>query len=245
MPLPKLPGQVITMRDAAGVARHAATRLAKCLRDAIAKRGQASLALSGGNTPRPAYEQLAAEPGIDWSKVSVYWIDERAVPPDHARSNYRLAHESLLSRAPIPEGQVHRMVGEAPDLEQAAKDYETVLADLPKVKGVPVIDVAVLGVGDDGHTASLFPGEKTVLERHRQVLAIPASPAHDREARLTLTTPVIEQIRTVLVLATGAAKRGPLEHIASDKGSLVETPSRLLCGVDGSLLWIIDEAALG
>jgi 6-phosphogluconolactonase len=240
MSTPKLPGQVITLRDGAAVATEAATRLGRALTAAIAERGKASLALSGGNTPRPAYEQLAAQPGVDWAKVTVLWIDERAVPPDHARSNYRLAKESLLSRAPIPPGQVHRMVGEASDLEAAARDYERVLAN------VGVIDVAVLGIGDDGHTASLFPGERAVLVRDRTALAIAAAPALEREARLTVTAPVIERIGSVLVLAVGKAKHGPLERVAAEAGSLEETPSRVMRSVPaGALAWILDEAAAG
>jgi len=247
-PTPPLPGQHLTFKDTAAVAEAAATRVAAALRDAILKRGAASLALSGGNTPRPAYERLASEPGVAWGAVSVYWIDERAVPPDHARSNYRLALESLLFRAPIPAASVHRMTGEATDLDHAARDYEALLRSRlspPVEGGVPSFDVAVLGIGDDGHTASLFPGEGSVDVRDRLVLAIPAAPEHDREARLTVTTPVIESIGTVLVLAVGAAKRGPLERVAAEAGSARDTPSRLFRGARGALTWLTDEAAAG
>jgi 6-phosphogluconolactonase len=241
-----LPGSVITRKDGAAVATEAARLLAEALKSAIAARGKASLALSGGNTPRPAYEQLAAQAGVDWSKVSVFWIDERAVPPDHSRSNYRLAKESLLSRAPIPAENVHRMTGEAKDLARAARDYEAVLREVlgAAAGSVPVLDVAVVGIGDDGHTASLFPGGTAVHERTRLVLDVPAAPDKDREARLTVTAPVIEQIRTVFSLVVAKTKKGPLERIAAPTGSLDETPSRLYRSVHGALTWVVDEAAL-
>jgi len=257
-------GKLVHAGDDAELAREAGTRLAKALRDAIAQRGQASLALSGGNTPRPAYERLAKEPGIDWRSVSVFFIDERAVPPTHARSNYRLAKESLLDRAPIPAANVHRTVGEAPDLEKAARDYEAVLAKhgisdaltfarqgddggdrVTMVGGALTFDVAVMGVGDDGHTASLFPGEASISVRDRGVIVVPAAPEKGREARLTVTAPVIEKIGTVFVLAEGHAKRGPLARVWSPEGSLRDTPSRVLRSVEGDVVFIVDSAAEG
>jgi len=250
MPISLLPGQVVTTPDVAAVAAEAATRLGHALREAIATRGAASIALSGGNTPRPAYEQLARETNVDWSKVSVFWIDERAVPPTHARSNYRLAKESLLDRVPILPVNVHRMHGDAESLEQAARDYAALLTTkLSTVRvgtiDVPVFDAAVLGIGDDGHTASLFPGEASVEVRDRVVLSIAAAPKLAREARLTVTTPVIEQIRTALYLVTGKAKRGPLDRVSSTTGALQETPSRISRGIVGKLVWILDDAAAG
>ncbi len=246
MPTPQLPGEVITLPRTADVAAEAARRLRDALHAAIVARGRASLALSGGNTPRPAYEQLAAQPGLDWSKISIFWIDERAVPPTHARSNFRLAQESLLSRAPIPAANVHRMQGEAADLAGAARDYaRTLRENLDLSDGIPTFDAAVLGIGDDGHTASLFPGEPLVEVRDELVLAVPASPEHDREARLTVSAAVIERVRAALVLATGGAKHGPLLRVAATEGSLRETPSRVIRGVRGSLAWLLDAAAAG
>jgi 6-phosphogluconolactonase len=241
-----LPGEVFTAKDATDVAREAARRLGAALRGAISARGRASLALSGGNTPRPAYELLAVEPGVDWGKVFVFWIDERAVPATHARSNYRLAKESLLERVAIPPDHVSRMAGDAPNLAEAAADYARTLREkLEVADGVPILDAAVLGVGDDGHTASLFPGEASVLVRDRIVLDVAAAPEQQREARLSVTAPVIERIRTAVVLATGAAKHGPLERVAAAEGDLRQTPSRVMRGVRGSLTWILDPAAAG
>jgi 6-phosphogluconolactonase len=246
MPTSTLPGLVITTPDAADVAEEAAKRLGDAIRESIAQRARATLALSGGNTPRPAYEKLAKQPGIDWAKVHVFWIDERAVPPTHERSNYRLVKESLLERVSIPEANVHRMRGESADLATAADEYSSLLvANLASANGVPVFDVAVLGIGDDGHTASLFPGGTCVDVRDRFVVSVAAAPELEREARISVTTPVLQQIRVPLVLVAGKAKKGPLQRVAAATGALHETPSRLYREAKGALVWVMDAAAAG
>jgi 6-phosphogluconolactonase len=236
------PGERVVLPDASAVASQAAARIAAALQAATAG-GPATLALSGGNTPRDAYSRLAHEAGVDWSRVRVLWVDERAVPPSDDRSNYRWAKATLLGAAPIPEANVHRMEAEREDLDAAAREYEqTVRACAGAGAGaVPVLDVVVLGVGDDGHTASLFPGETTVDIRDRVTVAVPA--AARREARMTLTTPVLESARRVYVLAVGASKRDALRRAWSREGDLSATPSRLLRGCRGSLTWLIDAAA--
>lgn len=240
-----VPGQLVALQDPAGVAREAATRIAKLLRAAIARSGRATFALSGGNTPRDAYALLAREPGLDWTKIDLYWVDERAVPPTDDRSNYRWARSTLIEPAGIREARVHRMMGEATDREAAARDYETVVKAGVELDGdgIPAFDIAVMGVGDDGHTASLFPGEPTVDIHDRLVAAVPAKGA--REARLTLTTTAIEHIRNVEILVVGAAKRPALERIWSAQGDVHETPGRVIRGCRGAVTWIIDKAAGG
>jgi 6-phosphogluconolactonase len=246
MSVATLPGNVVTVRDAAAVAEEAAGRLVAAIQNALSARGSASVALSGGNTPRPAYERLAVTPEIDWQKVKVFWIDERAVPPTHTRSNYKLAFESLLSRVAIPAANVHRMLGESLDLRAAAESYDGLLrALLPREDGVPILDVAVVGMGDDGHTASLFPDEASVENRDSLTLAIAAAPTLQREARLTVATPVLERIREAFVLVSGKSKKGPLEKVAAADGELRTTPSRLYRGAKGSVTWILDEDAAG
>jgi 6-phosphogluconolactonase len=237
-----VPGQLVAVADLDALATEAATRLGRALRDALAQRGTASLALSGGETPRPAYEKLAKERGIDWTKIDIFWIDDRAVPPGDDRSNYKWGKATLLDHVSIPPERVHRMLGERADLDVAAQEYEALLRSRLPTGG---FDVAVMGIGDDGHTASLFPGESGVRETERWVIAVPAAPDQKREARLTVTTPVIEACGSVYVLVQGQSKHEPLQRAWSTAGSIDETPARVMRGVRGSLTWIIDKAAGG
>src|SRR5579883_2361717 len=208
-----VPGQLIAAPDSAQVAREAAARIARVLRAALARSGRASIALSGGNTPRDTYALLAQDTAVDWTKVHIFWVDERAVPPTDDRSNYRWAKATLLEIVGAPAENVHRMPADAPDLQAAARDYERdVVANVDReADGVPVFDVVVLGVGEDGHTASLFPGEATVDVVDRAVAAVPARDR--REARLTLTAPPIERARAVIIIAVGLGKRDALERV--------------------------------
>jgi 6-phosphogluconolactonase len=241
-----LPGEVLTPGGAAEVAAVAAEKIADALRLAIGARHRASIALSGGNTPRGAYEQLARQPGIDWAKVDVLWVDERSVSPTDDRSNYRWAKETLLDVVLARGGRAARMEAERADIENAAREYEGVLRARvpPDEHGIPSFDVMVLGIGDDGHTASLFPGEPTVGVTDRLVAAVPPHPPA-REARLTLTVPVIQHARQVIVLAVGANKRDAIARVADVHGDVHETPARIIRGCLGALLWIGDKAALG
>jgi 6-phosphogluconolactonase len=237
-----VPGQLVAVPDLEALAVEAATRMARALRDALTRKGSATLALSGGETPRPAYEKLARESGIEWKKVSIFWIDERAGLPTDDRSNYKWGKLTLVDHVPVLQENVHRMRGDAEDLEAAAREYESLLrAKLPSGG----FDVAVLGVGDDGHTASLFPGGSGVSEMQRWVIAVPAAPEKKREARLTVTTPVLEATGAAFVLAAGTKKHDPLQRAWSTSGSVSETPARVLRGVRGSLTWVIDKAAGG
>ncbi len=240
-----VPGMLIAVPSAEDVAREAAARLAKTIRDAIKSRGKATIALSGGDTPKQTYQRLAEEPDLDWSVIELFWVDERAVAPTDDRSNFRWAKECLIDRAKIPERHVHRMHAEEPDLENAAREYEQVLrSNVPVGQGgVPSLDVIVLGVGDDGHTASLFPGQATVEIQDRYVVAV--GKTEGREMRLTMTAPIIEQARTAFVLAVGAKKTAALERVWAVSGSLRDTPARVIRNVRGSIHWVIDKAAGG
>ncbi|HEY2804928.1 MAG TPA: 6-phosphogluconolactonase [Gemmatimonadales bacterium] len=162
--------------------------------------GSCSIALAGGSTPRPVYALLAAEPivdQIDWRRVSVYFGDERAVPMDSPDSNYAMARDVLISRVPIPATQVHRMEAERADIDAAARDYDRQLPE--------ALDVLILGVGPDGHTASIFPGSSAMSEMHQRVVPVTNSPKPPQR-RLTITPPVIEAARAIVVIATGAEK---------------------------------------
>ncbi len=240
-----VPGMLIAVSTPQDVAREAASRMAKVIRTAITQSGKASIALSGGETPKAAYRKLAAEPDLDWSAVQVFWVDERAVPPDDDHSNYRWAKEMLLDPAKIAPERVFRMHAEDKDLERAATDYEQILKTHVRSGqgGVPAFDLMVLGVGDDGHTASLFPGQPTVEITDRHVVAVGVTPG--REPRLTVTAPVIEQARAAFVLAVGAKKTDALERVWSVSGTLRDTPARVIRNIRGSIHWVIDKAAGG
>jgi 6-phosphogluconolactonase len=231
--------------DAAHVAVVASDLLARTLRETVATHGNASIALSGGTSPLETYALLARAPGVDWTRVRVFWVDERAVPPDHTRSNYRWAKASLLDAVPIPADHVHRMPGEQGDLSAAARSYEATLrAHLPlDADGLPRLDAMVLGMGDDGHTASLFPGEKTVEITDCWVADVPAR--GDREARLTLTAPVIQAASRAIVIVLGAAKHAPLLRAWAVQGDVRQTPIRVVRACHGVATWIADTAAVG
>jgi 6-phosphogluconolactonase len=182
--------QLTVAADPEEAAHRAATAMA-----AVARTGGA-ISLAGSNTPRRAYELLAAEPGIDWSRVRLWFGDERCVPPDDPDSNYRTAAETLISRIDIPDGNVHRIRGED-DPEAAAAAYAAA------IDGV-ALDLALLGLGPDGHTASLFPGDPALDVRDRAAVAVTASKPPPR--RITLTLPVFERAVAILILAPGGSK---------------------------------------
>ena len=217
--------------DAADVTDPAIEWLAAEITAAIRERGGCTLALAGGRTPEPVYRELASTADIDWARVAVFFGDERAVPPDHPESNYRMVRAALLSRVPIPAASVHRMEAERPDREAAARDYER---SLPRG-----LDILVLGVGADGHTASLFPGSAALDEQRRLVLPVigPKPPVE----RLTVTPPVIEAARSVVVLATGADKAAMVARAVEGPLDPKAVPAQL--ARRGA--WFLDRAAAG
>lgn len=190
------------------------------------RHGRASLALSGGSTPRPTYERLATSSRIDWSRVDVYFADERCVPPEHADSNYRMVHEALTAHV---AAKVYRMEGERANRVAAAKAYAALLP--------PVLDVVILGMGPDGHTASLFPGH-AALRSSERVLFIANSPKPPPE-RLTIGADVIRTARTVVMLVTGNDKSAMLKRARQPATSIDDVPAAL--AHRGT--WFVDEAA--
>ncbi len=188
-----------------------------------------SLALSGGSTPGPIYEALAGLPGIPWERIRVYFADERAVPPEDPASNYRLVRDSLIDRVPIPAESVHRMEAERPDLDDAARRYD---------RGMPSrLDVLVLGIGEDGHTASLFPGSHNLRETARRVA--PARSPSPPTGRLTITPPVVRSAGRILVLARGGAKADVVREALRAETDVSRCPARLARG--GT--WVVDTEA--
>lgn len=194
-----------------------------------------SIALSGGSTPKRMHQILATLPGINWSNVKVFWGDERTVPPDHDDSNYRMALETLLKPAGVPEANIHRMEGEL-DPAEAADRYEAALASLPVTDGPPVLDIVLLGMGADGHTASLFPGTEALTETQRFAVANHV-PQMDT-TRLTLTYPVLNSAKSVIFLVAGEDKAPKV--VESLAGT---TPAGKIQPVAGTLLWLLDKPA--
>lgn len=215
--------------EPADVARPAAEWLEAEIVAAIRARGGCMLGLSGGRTPEPVYRELALAADIDWRRVSVFFADERAVPPDHPDSNYRVVRSALLSRVPIPAAAVHRMEAERPDRDAAAREYERLLPS--------ALDLLVLGIGGDGHTASLFPGSAALDEGRRLVLPVVGTkPPADR---MTITPPVIEAARRVAVIATGADKAAMVARALEGPLSPTQVPAQL--ARRGA--WFLDRAA--
>ena len=207
----------------------AARRIAQVIEQAITRRGGATVALAGGTTPRAVHRQLALIPRLPWDKVEIFFGDERAVPPDDPQSNYRMARESLLDTVPTPLNQVHRMLAERPDREAAADEYARRLPER--------LDLLILGVGEDGHTASLFPGSSALSEHARKVVAVvgPKAPLH----RLTITPPVIAAAREKIILVSGADKAGAVAQALEGPDQPDQCPAQL--ARDG--IWIMDRAA--
>jgi len=211
---------------------------------AIAARGRFMWALAGGETPRATYSRLALPPfreRVDWRRTWVFFGDERAVPPDHAGSNYGMAHEALLSKVPIPAAQVLRIRGEAEDLEVAAAEYARALSEAFGTRRgtLPRFDLVLLGLGVDGHTASLFPDSPVVREVFRAVAAVHVAAASIPQ-RLTLTLPVFNAAARVVFLVAGAEKAKVVKAVLGERATL---PAAMVRPADGELVWLIDRAA--
>ncbi len=224
----------------------AARSFVRCAREAIAARGRFTVALSGGSTPKPLYQRLSAEPSrseVDWNRVHIFWGDERCVPPDHVDSNYRMAREAMLDSLPIPREQIHRMEAERADREAAARDYEAALA---RVFGVstegepPSLDLILLGMGPDGHTASLFPGTKALEETVRWVV-VNRVPKFNAD-RLTMTKPILNRAREVLFLVAGGDKAEVLAEVLNGPADPLRLPSQSI-RPQGQLVWFVERAA--
>ena len=232
------------LRDPATVAEAAADRFVSTARAAIEERGVFRVALSGGSTPKRVYPLLlepARRDAVDWSAVEFFWGDERSVPPDHPDSNFGLAYGMLISQLPsVRPDRVHRMPAEAPHLDAAALSYESEVRLAFGARGdePPAFDLVWLGMGPDGHTASLFPGSAGLEERHRWVIGnfAPSQNAW----RMTLTFPVLNAGRVIVFVVTGADKADALRQIRAGGSDLPAAR------VDGDQVeWIVDAAAAG
>lgn len=239
--------EVVVVDDPAGVAREGARRFATAVTNAISARGRATIALSGGSTPARLYDALAVPDDttrlpVDWTRVHLYFGDERCVPPDHADSNYRMAREHLLERIPVPSAGVHRIEAER-DPDDAAARYEARLSEglAPGPGAFPRFDLVLLGLGPDGHTASLFPGTAALGERTRSCVAnrVPALAA----MRITLTFPVLNAARDVLFLVTGSEKAAALARALDPDALVSDCPARGVSPIGGRQAYLVDRAA--
>jgi 6-phosphogluconolactonase len=234
--------EVVVVEDTAAMAEEAAARIAASACEAVDLRGRFSLVLSGGSTPGLLYRLLASDPyaaRIPWSGVHLFWGDERNVPPDDAGSNYRLAQETLISQVPIPTENVHRLPGEL-EPQAAALAYESALTDFfcgPR----PRFDFVLLGLGGDGHTASLFPGSPALEEMDRLTMPVEASyqdrPAH----RVTLTLPAINSARDILFLVAGEGKAGIVAAVLLGKSAAL--PAQRVRPMTGQVTWLLEVGA--
>lgn len=191
--------------------------------DAAAGRGRFAWALAGGSTPLDVYARLA-EPGpsppFPWRQTLLFWGDERFVPHDDPRSNCGAARKALIDRVDVPEANIHCIRTDLPTPEEAAAEYEDTLRSVLGPR--PVLDLVLLGMGPDGHTASLFPGSPALEERRRWVRAVPPPVMDPQVPRITLTFPILERAGTILVLITGPSKRGILSEIMSGKMDAIQ-----------------------
>lgn len=230
---------------AEGVARHVVELAAR----AITESGRFTLVLAGGSTPGTAYALLASDrfaKRVEWRLVHVLWGDERCVPPDDAQSNYRMARETLLDQVPIPESQIHRIYGEE-DPERAAFRYERELRMLlkegSKASAPSGFDLVLLGMGEDGHTASLFPGQTAVRETTRWVVAVPAPGG--RMWRITLTPVALNGARQITFVVSGVGKAERLQQVLQGPSAPDQLPAQAIRPPGGELTWMVDQAAAG
>jgi 6-phosphogluconolactonase len=241
----QLPDWLMLVPDIETLNGAAAEEFARCASEAINKSGRFTVALSGGHTPRAVYSLLAKAYGssLPWERVYVFFGDERHVPPTDPQSNYRMANESLLSQVPIPAQNVHRIAAEL-DPKAAAEQYQSLLEHFFDLKPgeLPRFDLVMLGMGDDGHTASLFPNTAALQEQTRLVMANHVEKL--KTDRITFTLPVLNAAAEAMVIVAGANK-APVVRQVIHSPATVTYPVQMVHPTDGRLLWIVEQLAAG
>ncbi|MFQ6104350.1 MAG: 6-phosphogluconolactonase [Candidatus Glassbacteria bacterium] len=230
------------------LSKAAAEEFVSLEQEAIKQKGSFAVALSGGNTPRGLYSLLASEADpyrtqIRWDRVHFFWGDERNVSPDHPDSNFRMVMDALLSKVPVPAENIHRIKAEDADIEKAAGDYERLLRKVFSLKAskLPRFDLVLLGMGRDGHTASLFPLTDVLGERERLVAALYVEKLDSH--RITLTIPVINNAACIVFLVSGGEKAETLKKVLHGKYQPEQFPAQAIRPTRGRLLWIVDSNA--
>jgi 6-phosphogluconolactonase len=237
--------ETIVCRDVPELSRRGAEAFIGLAQKSVKMSGRFTVALSGGSTPKGLYSLLAS-PGykerVPWNSVYLFWGDERCVPPDHPESNFRMVQESLLSKVDIPRENIHRMAGEK-EPEKAAAEYEETLRSFFQVSTdeLPRFDLILLGIGEDGHTASLFPGSDALNEMKRLVVACYVEKL--QAYRLTLTLPVLNDAAAIVFLVTGENKAAAVKRALEPEPGEPLIPAAKIRPVNGQLSWLITEDA--
>jgi 6-phosphogluconolactonase len=241
--------EILILTDLAAIAKRAAQEFLQAATSAVTKNQSFTVALAGGSTPKVLYNLLATDAvlraQLPWDKMHLYFGDERNVAPDHADSNFRMATEALVSKAPLKPDQVTRIKGEYKDTEKAAQEYEQALrASFKLADGqFPQFDLVLMGMGNEGHTLSLFPGTKALHETKR--LAVRNWVGKLYTERITLTAPVVNHAALVIFMVTGADKALALKAVLEGPYEPEQLPSQMIQPQSGKLLWLVDTAAGG
>jgi len=239
--------EIIIVEDLEMLSRKAADLFVEQTVAVLKTRPFFSMALSGGSTPESLYSLFASDPGIKakiaWEKVHIFWGDERHVPPDHPQSNFRMANRTMLAGLPLPRGNIHRVMAEDADADRAARRYEQEISRFFQVQAgqFPCFDLIWLGMGVDGHTASLFPQSAALTENKRLVVAnwVEQFQSH----RISMTLPVLNHAKCLIFLVSGAAKAETLKQVLESDSRAPQFPAQLIQPLHGKLYWIIDRAA--
>jgi 6-phosphogluconolactonase len=239
--------EVYILKDNDAIARRAAEEFVKLAQSAVKDHGSFSLALSGGSTPKLLYSLLAADPElrakVPWDKMELFFGDERHVGPDDPQSNFKMASDSMFTKAPLKPEQIHRMKGEYPDAEKAAQEYEQDLRTHFHLKDneLPRFDLVLAGMGDEGHTLSLFPGTQALHAQGRAVVRNWVGKLYTD--RITLTPPAANNAGNILLMVAGKEKALALKGVLEGPYEPEQLPAQLLQPTNGKLLWLVDQAA--
>jgi 6-phosphogluconolactonase len=241
--------EIRILGDGAAIAQRAAQEFVQAAASAVREKGAFNVALAGGSTPKALYNLLATDAAlrsqVPWDKTHLYFGDERHVGPEHPDSNFRMASEAMISKAPLKPEQVARIKGEYPDTEQAALEYEKALRENFKLKDgeYPRFDLLLAGMGNEGHTLSLFPGTKAVHANGRVVMRNWVGKLYTE--RITLTAPAASNAARIMFMVTGADKALALKAVLEGPYEPEQLPAQFLQPKDGKLLWLVDTAAGG
>ena len=240
-------GKILIFKSPAALYEGAAAYVRQVAAEAVAARGQFLLVLSGGSTPQPLYRRLAeasTEAPIPWQQTHIFWGDERMVPPDHPESNFGQANSLLLSHVPVPKSQIYRIKGDTDPVTASEAYAETLQTAAAEDEAAwPRFDLVLLGLGSDGHTASLFPGSTYPIPAEQPTEAVLAKYGDRPAGRVTLTPPIFNSARHLLFLVVGEQKAEALAAVLEGEDNPSDWPAQRIRPVDGTLTWFVDEAA--